>query len=426
MKRIDYAQMDQTLYTDTLSNGLTVRVLYMPGYTKKYAFFATKYGAVDTSFMAGGKTYRSADGVAHYLEHKAFDTEDGHALQKMSSNGASPNAFTSYDITAYFFECTEGFEENLKTLLSFVSVPYYTQETVDKERGIIAQEIKMYEDSPDSRLGENLFRAMYLNHPLKVNIAGTVESISEITPEMLYTCHHAFYDPSNMVLCVAGEVDPEEVIRCAKEILPEMPGAKVTRDYGPEEPLAPASNYIEQAMEVSMPMFAIGIKLPYIPDGIDRLRLEILGGLTAEVLCGESSALYQKLYEEGMIDSGFGAGFEQLRGMASLNFSGDSDSPQTVLQAILSEAKRISNEGVDEALFQRLKKAAMGHHIRGLDSFNGMCYRLAVSCFDGYDYFCFPDLYESVTPEDIRQFISRNVREEQAVLSVICPVNKEV
>lgn len=175
-----------------------------------------------------------------------------------------------------------------------------------------------------------------------------------------------------------------------------------------------------------MPMFAIGIKLPHIPEGIERLRQEILGGLTAEVLCGESSVLYQKLYEEGMIDSGFGAGFEQLRGMASLNFSGDSDTPKEVLQAILSEAKRITEEGVDEALFQRLKRAAMGHHIRGLDSFNGMCYRLAVSCFDQYDYFCFPDLYESVTLEDIRRFISQNLREEQAVLSVICPVNKEV
>jgi len=177
MQRLTYDRLDQTVFTDTLPNGLRIFVVPKPGFAKKFAFFATNYGSLDTSFTFDGTHFCSADGVAHYLEHKMFDTEDGHALQDMSATGASPNAFTSYQMTAYHFECTDSFEENLRLLLSFVSVPYFTEETVEKERGIIAQEIRMYEDNPGSRLGENLYRAMYQNHPLKVNIAGTVESI---------------------------------------------------------------------------------------------------------------------------------------------------------------------------------------------------------------------------------------------------------
>ena len=419
-KRMD-ERLEQALYTEVLPNGLTVYVLPKPGFAKKYAFFATNYGAVDTSFYLDGKHIRSADGVAHYLEHKAFDTEDGHALQALSACGASPNAFTSYHITAYHFECTEGFEENLKMLLSFVSIPYYTQETVDKERGIIAQEIKMYEDNPGSRLGENLFAAMYQNHPLKVNIAGTVESIMDITPEMLFSCHKTFYDPSNMVLCVAADVDPELVKRCALEILPPAPGPVPLRDYGPEEPLAPARQTITQEMEVSMPMFAVGFKCPSIPEGQDRLRLELLGDLAGELICGDSSPLYQKLYEEGLIDSGFGVGYEQIKGMPNLSFSGDSDNPEAVMEAILAEARRIVSEGVNEELFQRLKRASLGQRIRGLDGFDGMCYRMALGCFDGYDYFTFPEYYAAMTGEDVREFIRRYITEDQAVLSVIFP-----
>lgn len=420
-----FSRLEQTVYSEKFPNGLTLRVLPKPGFAKKYAFFATNYGSIDTCFTLDGKEIRSADGVAHYLEHKMFDTEQGNALQAMSATGASPNAFTSYGVTAYYFECTDGFAENLKTLLSFVSIPYFTEESVQKERGIIEQEIKMYRDNPASRLGENLFAAMYRHHPLRVNIAGTVESISGITAGMLYDCHRAFYDPSNMVLCVVGDVEPEAVRAVALEILPEEPGGVSARNYGPQEPEEPDRGYISQEMEVSMPMFAIGFKCPVIPEGTERLRQELVGDLAVELLCGESSPLYRRLYEEGLIDSGFSVGYESVRGMPNINISGDSERPEAVLEAILQEAEQIGREGADEALFLRLKRSSLGRRLRGVDSFDGMCYRMTVACFDKYEYFDFPAFYDAITIEDVQKMIAERIIGEQAVLSVILPKSKE-
>ena len=354
-----------------------------------------------------------------------FDMPDGNALQKMSQTGASPNAFTSYNITAYHFSCTSMFEENFRTLLQFVSQGYFTQESVEKERGIIAQEIKMYADSPASRVDENLFCAMYRNHPVRVPVAGTVESIQDITAQTLIDCHRAFYDPSNMVLCVVGDVDPRQIHDIALEILPKVPGGASERDYGEKELAAPDQHTITQEMEVSMPMFSVGFKGAEVPKGPQRLRQEIIGDLAGEILCGESSWLYQEMYESGLIDPGFGVSYSLVRELSMLCLGGDSENPQAVLDAVLQEAQRVVKEGVDEELFLRLKRSAVGRRIRGLDSFEGLCYRLALSDFDGYDYFTFPALYESITAEDVRQLIAREITPEQAVLSVILPKTRE-
>ncbi len=421
MKTVEIARLGERYFEEKLENGLTIRIIQKKDFAKKYALFAVDYGSIDTKFILDGKPYISPEGVAHYLEHKMFDTKDGNALQALSATGASPNAFTSYNMTAYYFQCTDGFEENLRTLLSFVSEGYFTQESVEKERGIIAQEIKMYEDNPASRLDENLFAAMYQNHPIRKNIAGTVESIQEITAQTLYDCHRAFYDPSNMVLCVCGDLDPERVKEIALEILPKDPGGASDRDYGEAEPLSPAQNYISEKMDVSMPMFCIGIKCPEISRGEDRFRLEALGDLAIELLCGESSPLYLRLYEEGLIDSGFAVGYGAIKGLAAFNVSGDSDDPERVRDEILKEAERIAREGVDEELFRRLKRSALGRRIRGLDSFDGMCYRMAIADFDGYDYFSFQEVYDSLTAEDARKMIEDYILPGQTVLSVILP-----
>ena len=420
-----FENLGERAFEDTLPNGLRIKVVPKRGFARTYAFFATNYGSMDTRFQLDGKPYVSPDGVAHYLEHKMFDMPDGNALQKMSATGASPNAFTSYNLTAYHFSCTSEFEENFRTLLQFVSQGYFTQESVEKERGIIAQEINMYADNPGSRVDENLFRAMYQNHPIRVPVAGTVESIQEITAQTLIDCHRAFYDPSNMVLCVVGDVDPRMIRETALEILPKVPGGASERDYGAKEPAAPLMHTITQKMEVSMPMFSVGFKGAEIPKGPQRLRQEIIGDLAGEILCGESSRLYQSLYESGLIDPGFGVSYSLVRELSMLCLGGDSENPQAVLDAVLEEAQRIVKEGVDEALFLRLKRSAVGRRIRGLDSFEGLCYRLALSDFDGYDYFMFPELYESITAEDVRQLIAREVTPEQAVLSVILPKTRE-
>ena len=417
--------LGEKIYEDTLPNGLRIKVVPKRGFARSYAFFATDYGSMDTRFRLDGKDYVSPDGVAHYLEHKMFDMPDGNALQKMSQTGASPNAFTSYNITAYHFSCTSMFEENFRTLLQFVSQGYFTQESVEKERGIIAQEIKMYADNPASRVDENLFCAMYRNHPIRVPVAGTVESIQDITAQTLIDCHRAFYDPSNMVLCVVGDVDPRQIHDIALEILPKVPGGASERDYGEKEPAEPDQHTITQEMEVSMPMFSVGFKGAEVPKGPQRLRQEIIGDLAGEILCGESSRLYQEMYESGLIDPGFGVSYSLVRELSMLCLGGDSENPQAVLDAVLQEAQRVVKEGVDEELFLRLKRSAVGRRIRGLDSFEGLCYRLALSDFDGYDYFTFPALYESITAEDVRQLIAREITPEQAVLSVILPKNRE-
>lgn len=417
--------LGEKIYEDTLPNGLRIKVVPKRGFARSYAFFATDYGSMDTRFRLDGKDYVSPDGVAHYLEHKMFDMPDGNALQKMSQTGASPNAFTSYNITAYHFSCTSMFEENFRTLLQFVSQGYFTQESVEKERGIIAQEIKMYADNPASRVDENLFCAMYRNHPIRVPVAGTVESIQDITAQTLIDCHRAFYDPSNMVLCVVGDVDPRQIHDIALEILPKVPGGASEREYGEKEPAAPNQHTITQEMEISMPMFSVGFKGAEVPKGPQRLRQEIIGDLAGEILCGESSRLYQEMYESGLIDPGFGVSYSLVRELSMLCLGGDSENPQAVLDAVLQEAQRVVKEGVDEELFLRLKRSAVGRRIRGLDSFEGLCYRLALSDFDGYDYFTFPALYESITAEDVRQLIAREITPEQAVLSVILPKNRE-
>ena len=417
--------LGEKIYEDTLPNGLRIKIVPKRGFARSYAFFATDYGSMDTRFRLDGKDYVSPDGVAHYLEHKMFDMPDGNALQKMSQTGASPNAFTSYNITAYHFSCTSMFEENFRTLLRFVSQGYFTQESVEKERGIIAQEIKMYADNPASRVDENLFCAMYRNHPVRVPVAGTVESIQDITAQTLIDCHRAFYDPSNMVLCVVGDVDPRQIHDIALEILPKVPGGASERDYGEKEPAAPDQHTIIQEMEVSMPMFSVGFKGAEVPKGPQRLRQEIIGDLAGEILCGESSRLYQEMYESGLIDPGFGVSYSLVRELSMLCLGGDSENPQAVLDAVLEEAQRVVKEGVDEELFLRLKRSAVGRRIRGLDSFEGLCYRLALSDFDGYDYFTFPALYESITAEDVRQLIAREITPEQAVLSVILPKTRE-
>lgn len=417
--------LGEKIYEDTLPNGLRIKVVPKRGFARSYAFFATDYGSMDTRFRLDGKDYVFPDGVAHYLEHKMFDMPDGNALQKMSQTGASPNAFTSYNITAYHFSCTSMFEENFRTLLQFVSQGYFTQESVEKERGIIAQEIKMYADNPGSRVDENLFRAMYKNHPIRVPVVGTVESIQDITAQTLIDCHRAFYDPSNMVLCVVGDVDPRQIHDIALEILPKVPGGASERDRGEKEPAAPDQRTITQEMEVSMPMFSVGFKGAEVPKGPQRLRQEIIGDLAGEILCGESSRLYQEMYESGLIDPGFGVSYSLVRELSMLCLGGDSENPQAVLDAVLQEAQRVVKEGVDEELFLRLKRSAVGRRIRGLDSFEGLCYRLALSDFDGYDYFTFPTLYESITAEDVRQLIAREITPEQAVLSVILPKTRE-
>ena len=422
MKKVVLEQLRETFYEERLPNGLLIRVIPRPDFAKTYSFFATDFGSIDTKFTMDGKVYETPAGVAHYLEHKLFDMPEGNVMQQFSALGGSPNAFTGYSMTAYHVESTENWRENLELLLRYVSTPYFTEESVEKERGIIAQEIRMYEDSSGSRMYENLFAALYQHHPIRVPIAGTVESIQNITAQTLYDCHKAFYDPSNMMLCVAGPVDPALVVESAREILPKTPGGVGGRDYGPAEPLtAEKMARVEQNMEVSMPGFTVAFRCDTPKTGADILRQELVGDLAAELLVGESTAFYTKLYEDGLIDCDFSAGYEGVKTLGMLSIGGDSNEPERVVDAILKEAERLGREGADEALFQRLKRSAFGRRVRELDSFENICYRMCQSTFEGAFYYDFPDLYRSITLDETVRMIRDTVVPQRAALSLIYP-----
>ena len=273
----EYPRIGETIFHAELPNGLHIYVDRRPEFQKSYAFFATNYGGMDMKFHLDGQWRDTPAGVAHFLEHKMFDTEDGNALQDLAANGASPNAFTSSAITGYFFESTEKFYDNLKILLSFVSIPYFTQESVDKEQGIIGQEIGMIEDDPDWKVFTNLMKGLYEHHPIRLSVAGSVESIARITPQTLYDCHKAFYDPANMVLCVAGNQDPERVCQIAREILPKTAGPIAQKDYGPQEPEGAFQSLVEERLAVSGPIFQLGCKGDAPERGEAGLRQQQIG-----------------------------------------------------------------------------------------------------------------------------------------------------
>lgn len=421
MKRNYYPSIFETCYEECLPNGLRIRVIPKPGFTRKYAFYAINYGAIDTEYFENGIKHSTPNGVAHYLEHKTFDTEKGNALQIFSQHGANPNAFTSYSMTAYYFDCTENFDTNLRLLLNLVSVPFYTQRSVEKERGIIEQEIRMYEDSPESIVFENLCASLYSYHPIKVPIAGSVESIQSISAKTLSECHQTFYTPSNMMLCVVGDVMPEQIFSTAYELVPSVKQNHIQRSYGMTEPCVPIQKRKEVQMEIAMPNFLAGFKCRPANYGTERMRREIIADLASEVLIGESSELYQQLYEDGFIDSSFSCGYESVPEAAMLVFGGDCREPEKVCEKVLQQAQYLLHYGIDEKLFSRLKKSAFGRRLRDLDSFESTCYRQCAYYFEGCDYFNFPTVYNSVNIEDIASFLAESVVPEQMAISLIFP-----
>lgn len=419
----EYLRLGETVVHETLENGLNVYINRKSGFQKSYAFFAANYGGIDMRFQLDGVWRNTPAGVAHFLEHKMFDTKDGNALQKLTANGADPNAFTSFSMTGYYFENTEKFYDNLRILLSFVSEPYFTQESVEKEQGIIAQEIRMVEDDPENQVFYAMLEGLYEHHPIRTAIAGTVESISHITSDTLYACHRAFYPPANMVLCVVGDVDPEEVCALARDILPKEKRGGISRDYGGKERLEAVQSRRELCMEVSTPIFQAGWKAePAV--GADKLRRRLLGELCCEVLFGTSSPLYAKLYDQGLVNKNFSYGCEDYPGCTFLTLGGESRDPDAVMAAVNAEAERLRREGIDEAFFRRLKKAAYGANVRGLNSFENICVGMAQAHFSGTDFFSFPEVFETIEKADAEEFLQTCVTPLRSALAIVKP--KEV
>ena len=417
MKELNFERLGERVYYETLSSGLTVYVIPKQGFSKSFAFFATHYGGWDEHFAQGDRWRRTPAGVAHFLEHKMFDMPEGNALQTFAAAGASPNAFTSGDVTGYYFTCTDGVYDNLRTLLKMVTTPHFTPESVAKEQGIIAQEIHMIEDDPDWQCYQSLLQALYEHHPIRNSIAGTVESIGKISPEILEACHKTFYHPGNMVLCVAGNVEPREVLQLAAALVPSAGKQNLRRDHGEEEKPMAFCQMTELEMEVSEPKFMLGFKAE--PKG--TLKCKLTGELAAELLAGESSPLYAKLYQEGLIDKRFGVQFDSDNETAHFLFAGESRDPGAVAEAIINEAIRIDWNGLDRKLLERLKKAAYGSRVRALNSFESTCIQMARGHFYGYQYLDFAQLYGEISHLDVEELIRESITTARYALSVVRP-----
>lgn len=423
MRKLEYPIVGETLYHDTLPNGLKLSVAVKPGYTRSYAFFATRYGGADRRFRVGGEMLDTPMGVAHYLEHKMFDMPEGdNALSALAANGAQPNAYTASGITAYHFDSTENFDENLRMLLKFVSTPYFTAESVAKEQGIIGQEIRMTEDDPDHAVYDELMRCLYERHPIRDPIIGTIESIAEITPEVLYHCHGIFYNPGNMALAVVGDVDPEAVRTAAIEVLPAQKGEVPWRDYGAAEGPLPGKTRFSRRMEVSAPQFMIGAKLFPAPEGTALLRQKLVSDLALTYLYGASAPFYTRLYSQGLLNTDFYADLDYAAGTMTVLSGGESRDPEAVFDAFTAEAVNAAEKGLDSAFFNRMMKADYGARVRSLSSFAGLAASLADADFGNYNLLDTFDILKTVTEEELRRFIAENLRPERFAMSVVEPL----
>lgn len=423
MKHKRYDRIGEELYSGQLKNGLTVNVVTKPGFRLSYAVFAANYGGAHRRFSLGGRMHDTPAGVAHFLEHKMFDMPDGdNALSVLSANGAQPNAFTSSGMTAYFFDCTSGLEENLRMLLRFVSTPYFTQETVDKEQGIIGQEICMVEDNPGYVVYNRLMRMLYEHHPIRDQVAGSIESIAEISAETLYNCHRVFYAPSNMALCVAGDCDPERIFGLASELLPHERAEIPRADMGQPEAKLPSKGYNEELMEVSAPQFLIGARVTPASGGEKLLRQKIVAQLALRTVFGTSAEFYSRLYSGGMLNRDYDYQTDYSAGTATIMLGGESAEPQRVLAELNAELARVFGSGLDEAAFEAARRASFGSRLRGLESFDSLCLSLVDGIFGGY---CALDAYEvlkSVTKAECEDFLKTFMTPDRLAMSVINPV----
>ncbi len=422
MEKHEFAALGETLYTEKLPNGLTIALIPKAGFHKTCAMFATNYGGADRRFRLGGRWIDTPAGVAHFLEHKMFDMPDGrNVLGVLSANGASPNAFTSASMTAYHFQSTTLFMENLRILLEFVSTPYFTPESAAKEQGIIGQEIRMVEDSPGSVVYYNLLKCLYAHNFVRDSVAGTVESIAEIDADTLYNCHKVFYNPSNMFLCAVGELEPERVIALAREMLPPEPGEVPARDYGPEEAGAVAAPRMAVEMAVSAPQFLLGARFDSAPAGPARLRQSLTAALAAEYLLGTASPFYNQLYKEGLLNRSFSAGVDYAAGGAVLVAGGESREPEAVLAALEKAVAEVKAAGVDAVRFQRVKRAFYGGQLRALDRFFDMCYTMTEDHFGGFDTLERFAALEAIGPEAVAAFLTDTLAPERLALSCVLP-----
>lgn len=411
--------LNEKYYEINHPTGLKIYVLPKENYSSTYAIFGTKYGSIDTRFKrSDSESWTEVpEGIAHFLEHKLFESEELDAFEQYAKTGASANAYTSFDKTCYLFQCSDNFSESLKILLNFVQSPYFTAETVQKEQGIIGQEIQMYLDVPGWMSTFNLLRCFYSKHPVRIDIAGSVESIAQITDKLLYDCYNTFYNLHNMALAVVGNISVDEVLKVCDEYLKPAPELSIEKSFE-DEPREIVKPYEEYYLPMSVPVFSFGYKEACekpIQSNKDYIETSIL----LDIIAGKTSPLYSDLFSKGLINSSFESEYFIGYGYEVVLFEGESENPQAVADAIKNEVARLKKDGIDKELFESVRRALYGKEIMSYNDIDSVANSLIACDFNGWKIFDAIDIFKSVTVEDIEKRLQNIMQEEYSALSVV-------
>ena len=417
IKEIKSDKINQKYYLIDHPTGLKIFVYPKEGFGSSCAMFGTKYGSINNAFSVDGKeVVKVPDGIAHFLEHKLFESDEGDAFTRYAKTGANANAFTSFDRTCYYFTCSENFKESLEILLDFVTSPYFTEQTVKKELGIIGQEIKMYDDSPEWCVLFNMLSKMYHNHPVKIDIAGTVDSIVKITPDYLYSCYNAYYNLGNMVLSVAGNVNVDEVLEVADKII-KKGQLHTINNYFEEEPDEIVSDYIEQTAPVAIPIFNLGFKEK--PRDISNEKNVACSDILMYMIASDSSRMYRDLLDNKLINTDFSYEIFEGESFCSIVFSSESRNPKKAAEMIKYYINLYKQNGLDKEDFELSKKALYGKNISILNSVSTIANTLVEEYFAGRDIYKYLDAIANATFEDVSNCLSQMFDMDKCVLSVV-------
>lgn len=425
MNKIENAKIKEVCYEEVLPNGLRVMIIPKKGIEKKYIIWATRFGSIDNTFIdqESGEKVNVPDGIAHFLEHKMFEQKNGvDSLYKLMALGIDANAYTTNDHTAYLFECSDHFYEGLDELMDYVQNPYYTDQNVEKEKGIIGQEIRMYDDDPSWQLYINTMDCLYKNNPIKIDIAGTQETIAPINPQMLYTCYNNFYHPSNMVLVVIGDFEPKELLEeIKKRLIPKEKRAEIKRIY-PEEPSMINKKEKEVSMDVSQPLFMIGIKVDSNIEVKEKVKEHIAIEIILNMLLGKSSKLFDELYEKNLLLDEPSMEFEFSKEYAHILICSQSKNPKEVYNKILDEIKKLKESGINEADFERIKKKIYGDYVIEYNNVGSIGRMFVSDSIKGINSFDYINEFDDVDEEYTKKILENVFDESKTVISIVNPV----
>lgn len=420
LKEVFESEIGESYVKCQHESGLKIYILEKPLYNSAYAIFGTKYGSIDNVFSVNGERVEVPEGIAHFLEHKLFESEDGDAFTRYAETGAYANAFTSFDKTCYIFNCSSRFYDNLEILLDFVQSPYFTAATVEKEQGIIGQEIRMYDDSPAWRVMFNMLLAMYKSHPVRIDIAGTTDSIAKIDDKLLYKCYNTFYNPQNMFLCIAGNVNTEKILKMVEAAVKPKESIELQRIM-PKEPDAVLKPYVEQALEVAQPMFCFGYKEN--ADTPLSVKDRVCTAVLLEMIAGDASPLYKRLTNDGLINDDFSFEYFNGEGYSAVIFEGESQNPKKVAEEIKLEVNRLKADGLNKKLFNAVRSGLYGDAIRVFNSVEAITMGLVDCAMNDTGLFDDIKYLKAITADDVYKRLSL-LNDECTVLSVIVPKEK--